>query len=329
MRVTSGLVSLLTCCFCMAQSQIRVDVNQAQSPIRVDVNLVNVAFTVRDNSGALVNDLTKDDLQVFEDAVPQTIAFFARSADVPLTLGLVADFSGSQEHFLKQHHKDLQIFLREVLGPKDRAFLVCFGNYLRLVSDFSPVGDSLVEALQRYEHGRRHFPELGPDEDRELGTAFYDAIYYPVTEKLARAESGRRALLVFSDGEDNSSSHNMMEAIEAAQAADVTIFALRYTEYGNKGETARNRYGTGVMARIARETGGAHYDAEKTDLHTTFRQIGEELRSSYELAYHTSNPTKDGTFRKIAVRVKRTSLAVRSKTGYFARAGDPVGVGPR
>ena len=77
----------------------------------MDVNLVNVAFTVRDTSGALVNDLAKDDFEVLEDAVPQTIAFFARSADVPLTLGLVVDFSGSQEHFLKQHNKDLQIFL--------------------------------------------------------------------------------------------------------------------------------------------------------------------------------------------------------------------------
>jgi Ca-activated chloride channel homolog len=329
MRATSMPVALLTCCFCMAQPRVTVDVNQVQSPIRVDVNLVNVAFTVRGHSGELVNDLTKEDLEVFEDAVPQSIAFFARSADVPLTLGLVVDFSGSQEHFLKQHHKDLQTFLAEVLGPRDRAFLVCFGNYLRLVSDFSPAGDSLVDALRRYEQGKRNFPEIGPSEDRELGTAFYDAIYYSITEKLARAGSDRRAVLVFSDGEDNSSSHNMMEAIEAAQAADVMVFALRYTEYGNKGETARNRYGTGVMARVARETGGVHYDAEKTDLSTTFRQIGEELRSSYELAYHASNPAKDGTFRKIAVRAKRAGLSVRSKTGYFARAADAGGAGPR
>jgi Ca-activated chloride channel family protein len=120
----------------------------------------------------------------------------------------------------------------------------------------------------------------------------------------------------------------MMEAIEAAQAADVMVFALRYTEYGRRGETARNRYGTGVMARIARETGGAHYDAGKTDLPTTFRQIGEELRSSYEVAYHTSNPARDGTFRKTAVRAKREGLIVRSKTGYFARAAEPAGAGP-
>jgi Ca-activated chloride channel family protein len=328
MRATPGLFALLTACICLAQSQIHVDVNQAEAPIRVDVNLVNVAFTVRDTRGALVNDLTRDDFEVFEDAVPQSIAFFARSADVPLSLGLVVDFSGSQEHFLKQHHKDLLAFLGEVLGPRDQAFLVCFGNYLRLVSDFSPLGDSLVDELQRYEKGKRNFPQLGPPEDRELGTAFYDAIYYPVTEKLARTDRGRRALLVFSDGEDNSSSHNMMEAIEAAQAADVLVFALRYTEYGKEGLTARNRYGTGVMARIARETGGADYDARKTDLPGTFRRIGEELRLSYELAYHASNPAQDGTFRKIVVRARRPGLTVRSKTGYLARAGVPEAAGP-
>jgi Ca-activated chloride channel family protein len=237
------------------------------------------------------------------------------------------DFSGSQEHFLKQHHKDLQSFLREVLGSQDRGFLVCFGNYLRLVSDFSPSGEGLVGALQGYEQGKRNFPELGPSEDRELGTAFYDAIYYSVTEKLATAESGRRALMVFSDGEDNSSSHNMMESIEAAQRSDVVVFAIRYTERGKKGLTARNRYGTSVMDRVARETGGAHYDSEKTDLPATFRQIGEELRSSYELAYSPTNSARDGTFRKIVVRAKRTGLTVRSKTGYFARVAD--GVGPR
>ncbi len=97
------------------------------------------------------------------------------------------------------------------------------------------------------------------------------------------------------------------------------VFGIRYTERVKGGPTARNRYGTSVMDRIARETGGAHYDAARTDLPTTFRQIGEELRMSYELSYHSSNPVKDGTFRKIMIRPERPELTVRSKTGYFAR----------
>lgn len=293
----------------------------AQEPpsIRVDVNLVNVAFAVRDGRGALASGLAKDDFELLEDGVPQNISFFARSADVPLTLGLIVDASGSQEHFVKQHHHHLEEFLHDVLGAHDRAFLVCFGNHLRLVSDFSPAGGPLLVGLKRFEKGERTFPELGPVEIRELGTAFYDAVYYAVGEKLAKVESGRRALIVFSDGEDNSSAHHMMDAIEAAQIADARLFCIRYTERPHGRLTGRNKYGMRVMERIARETGGADYEAEHTDLRTSFRQIGEDLRSSYELAYVSTNPERDGSFRKVAIRPRRPGYSVRAKTGYFAR----------
>jgi Ca-activated chloride channel family protein len=196
--------------------------------------------------------------------------------------------------------------------------MLCFGNHLRLVSDFTQSSDQILDGLNRYQHDGGRFPELGPRETRVLGTAFYDAIFYSVTEKLAQ-ESGRRALLVFSDGEDNSSSHDMMTAIETAQAANVTVFPIRYTEKEHGQLTARNKYGIRVMDRLAKETGGTAFDAEVVDPHTYFHQIGEELRSSYELAYYPSNPIKDDSFRKIAIRPKREDLRVRAKTGYFSR----------
>src|SRR5712664_3320340 len=192
----------------------------AQDSIHVDVNLVTVSFFVRDANGALVENLTKDDFDLIEDTVPQKISVFAKSTDVPLTLGLIVDASGSQEHFSKKHEKDLEVFLKRVLGPKDRVFLLCFGNHLRLVSDLTQSGSEVIERLKEYEKHTEHFPEIGPKEDRDLGTAFYDSIYYSVHEKL-RNEAGRRALLVFSDGEDNSSSNDMMTTIEAAQAENV------------------------------------------------------------------------------------------------------------
>jgi Ca-activated chloride channel family protein len=290
----------------------------AQESIRVDVNLVNVAFSVRDASGKLVDDLTKDDFEVMEDAAPQKIAFFAKSVEVPLTLGLIVDASGSQEHFAKKHEQDLEVFLKDVLGPRDRVFLVGFGNHIRLVSDFSRSSQEMMAAWKIYDKDTRRFPELGPKEDRDLGTAFYDSIYYAVSEKLSK-ENGRRALLLFSDGEDNSSSHDMMTAMETAQSADVLIFAIRYTEKQHGKLTARNQYGIRVMDRISRETGGMHIDAEKIDPHTYFRQIAEELRTSYELGYYPTNARKDDTFHKVVVRPKRPGLAVRSKTGYFSR----------
>ena len=287
--------------------------------IRVEVNLVNIAFTVRDARGALAADLNKDDFEVLEDGVPQRVSFFARSLDVPLSLALVADVSGSQEHFIKRHRHDLKMFLGDVLAPRDRAFLLCFGNHLRLVSDFSPSGQALMDSLARFDHGDHHFPELGPAEDRELGTAFYDALYYAVTEKLETAEGGRRALIVFSDGEDNSSAHHMLDAIEAAQIGDVRVFAMRYTQREHGHLTARNKYGASVMARIARETGGMDFDAGAGDVRAIFRQIGEELRASYELAYVSTNAARDGSFRKVVIRPAAAGFSVRTKTGYFAK----------
>jgi Ca-activated chloride channel homolog len=299
-------------------SLLALAVGRGQEPIRVKVNLVSVAFVARDANGALVNNLTQDDVDVVEDAIPQKIAFFSRSADVPLTLGLLVDASGSQDHFSKQHKNDLEVFFKDVLGPKDRVFLVGFGNHIRLVSDFSQSGGDLLEQWKQYQKSTGRFPELGPREDRDLGTAFYDSIYYSVTEKLAQ-ENGRRAILLFSDGEDNSSSHNMMTAIETAQRENVVVYAIRYTDKEHGKLTARNKYGISVMDRVARETGGAHIDAETTDAHVYFRQIAEELRTSYELGYYPTDPLKDDAFRKIVIKPKRDGVNVRAKTGYFAR----------
>jgi Ca-activated chloride channel family protein len=314
LRFRRGLLALAS----LGLLTLGVAPSRSQEPIRVKVNLVSVAFVARDANGALVNNLTLDDVDVIEDAIPQKIAFFSRSADVPLTLGLVVDASGSQDHFSKQHKNDLEVFFKDVLGPKDRVFLVGFGNHIRLVSDFSQSGGDLLEQWKQYQKSTGRFPELGPREDRDLGTAFYDSIFYSVTEKLAQ-ENGRRAILLFSDGEDNSSSHNMMTAIETAQSENVVVYAIRYTDKEHGKLTARNKYGISVMDRVARETGGAHIDAETTDAHVYFRQIAEELRTSYELGYYPTDPLKDNSFRKIVIKPKREGVKVRAKTGYFSR----------
>ena len=291
----------------------------AQQPIRVDVHLVNLGFSVRGPDGRLASDLKEEDFEVLEDGAEQKISFFAKSEDVPLQLGLLMDFSGSQEEFVKPHHKDLVTFLKKALGPKDRAFLLCFGDHLRMVSDYTNSPNAVESALRLFEKGDRSFVELSPNERRSGGTAFYDAIFYSVTQKMTAAEPGRRALIIFSDGEDNSSGHHMLEAIEAAQTGDVLLFPIRYTETPKSGPVARNRYGTMVMQRIALETGGVDYNAREKGLAANFEQIAEQLRTSYQLAYHTTNPSTDGSFRKIQVRLKRPGFTVRAKTGYYAR----------
>jgi Ca-activated chloride channel family protein len=287
--------------------------------LKVKVNLVNLAFTVRDAEGALVGDLTRDEIQVDEDAVPQKIAFFSHATDVPLTLGIIMDASGSQDHFSKKHQHDLELFLNQVLSPRDKAFLIGFGNHVRLVSPYTNSPATLLEHMDDYQHhDKAQFAEIGPREDRDLGTAFYDSIFYSVQEEMV-GQTGRRALLVFSDGEDNSSSHNMMEAIEAAQAANVQVYTLRYTELNHGKPTARNRYGTSVMDRIARETGAEAIDAAATNPKVFFQRIAGELRYSYELAYYPTSPERDGTFRKIVIKTTRPGLTTRARTGYFSR----------
>ena len=293
----------------------------AQTTIRVNVELVNAAFSVRDAEGRFVTNLSADDFEVTEDGVAQKISFFARSADIPLHLGLVVDFSGSQQHFVKPHHKDLETFLKTVLSPRDRAFLLCFGSRLRLASDYTTSAREVMLSLELYEKGKTDFPELGPAEVRPdcCNTAFYDALYQPAGLMFRGNEPGRRALIVFSDGDEHSSAHNLMDSIEAAQARDVVVFSICYPE-DHKGQiTARNKYGIGVMQRISADTGGAWFDARGQGMADHFRQIGEQLRSSYELAYHTTNPVADGTFRKIAIRVKQPGLTVRAKSGYYSR----------
>jgi Ca-activated chloride channel family protein len=292
---------------------------RAQQPIKTTTNLVDLSFTARAIDGSLLGGLKQDEIEVFEDAVPQKIAFFSQASDVPLTLGLIVDASGSQDHFTKQHQQALEVFLKELLRPQDNVFLVCFGNHLRLASDFTNSPGEVLRGMNQYRHKDiAQIPEIGQKEDRVLGTAFYDSIFYSVTEKMA-ATKGRKALLVFSDGEDNSSAHNMMDTIEAAQAANVLVYTIRWTEMEHGKLTARNKYGISVMDRFAKETGAASVDASASDAKVYFHNIAEELRNSYDVAYYPSNKTQDRTFRKVALRPLRDGVTVRSRTGYLSR----------
>jgi len=319
-RVTAltNIAGLLRCCVLVLGALCPSSRAAAQNVFHVNVNLVNLGFVARDSQGKLVPNLTADDIDLFEDAVPQKIHSFAKSTDLPLTLGLIVDASGSHDHFGKQHQKDLELFLREVLRPQDRVFVVCFGNHLRLVSDYTNSAEQVLENYERYSKGKEKFSEIGPKEDRDLGTAFYDSIYYSVTEKLAQSQ-GRKAILMFSDGEDNSSSHNMMTTIETAQMENVPVYTIRYTETKHGKLTARNKYGISVMDRIAKETGGLHIDTEKTEPQVYFTQIAEELRTSYDVGYYPTNKAKDDSFRKIMIRQKIEGVTIRAKTGYFSR----------
>jgi Ca-activated chloride channel homolog len=293
--------------------------SQERPSFQAEAKLVNITASVRSTSGQLIGDLTQDDFEVLDDGVPQTIRFFAREAELPLSLGLVIDASGSQDKFIKQHDRDVAKFLEAALRPTDEVFAVCFGNHLRLVSDGDTSVPSIIDHLKIFDKDPRRFPELGPaHEDRDLGTALYDAVFYSVKEKLVKPGQRRRAILLFSDGEENSSANDLLDTIEAAQDADALIYSIRYTQMEHGRLSARNRYGIHVMHHLASQTGGGDFDALHTNLAVVFDQIGAELRSLYEIGYVPTNSYPDGTFHKVTIRCKRPETLIRSRSGYYA-----------
>ena len=284
-----------------------------------ETHLVTLTFSVRDAEGRLVDSLNRDDLSVYEDGAEQKISIFSRESELPLTLGLVVDASPSQEKFLQQHLKDIHTFLASILRPQDQAFAVCFGDHLRLVSELSSNPAQLADGLARFQKGERGFPELEPDETRSGGSAVYDAVFGSVAEKLAANAGHRKALILFTDGEENSSAHDEIDTIAAAQGADTLIYAIRYTQIKKNKLTASNRQGMAALHHMAEQTGGSDFDALHTDLPQTFKQIGDELRSVYSIGYYSTNKTPDHTFRKVAVEAHTPGVTIRAKSGYYAR----------
>jgi Ca-activated chloride channel family protein len=284
---------------------------QTSRTFRAETRLVNVAFSARDAQGRLVPDLRASELEVRENGVPQSIAFFSHSTDLPLTLGIVLDQSPSQNKYVKAHARDLERFLNGLLSARDRAFLVGFGDHIRLISDYTPAAATLMWTLAHYER-KYAYPELGPKLQRDGGTALFDALDAAVAEKL-EGQNGRRVLLLFSDGEDNSSAHDEGAVLADAQDADVTIYTIRYLP--DRRMEARDYYGTAVMERLANETGGQAVDAARIEPRQFLAAIAGELRAAYQLAYYPPPNAAPG-FRAIEIRCTRPGVTIQARRGY-------------
>jgi Ca-activated chloride channel family protein len=307
--------------FCQAQAH--AEVQDQQAPLfKTETHLVDFTFSVRRPDGTLVNTLSREDFQITEDGVPQKIAFFGKEAELPLSLGLIVDVSDSQSKFIKRHRKDIERFLHTVVQSRDEVFSICFGNHLRVTNDSTSSIDQVMDGLERFDHGDRHFTEIAAEDKREDqsggGTALYDAVYYSTIQKLASSQGHRRVLVVFSDGEENSSAHDLLEAIDAARENDTLIYAIRYTDEKEK-QTPHARQGVAAMHHLSAETGGSDFDALHTDVQEAFKQIAEELRSLYSVAYHSTNRKRDGTFRRVLITTSDPSYGIQARAGYYAR----------
>ena len=201
------------------------DQSKPLETLKVNVNLVSLYFTVHDKHGALIPHLTKDDFNILEDKAPQKIKNFTAENDQPLTLGILLDTSGSQQNVLPLEQEAGAAFLSRVLRSKDEAFLISFDVNLDLLSDYTSNAHALARAMDKAEINVGTGGGGGMPSGSPKGTLLYDAVYRATHEKLQQ-ETGRKALIILTDGEDQGSVQKLQGAIEAAQKANTIVYVL-------------------------------------------------------------------------------------------------------
>jgi VWFA-related protein len=290
--------------------------------LKVNVQVVNLYFNVKDKHGALIPNLKKEDFQVSEDGKPQTIKYFAAESDQPLTLGLLIDTSGSQMRVLPMEQDVGAAFLRDVLTPKDLAFLINFDIAVNLLQDFTSDTARLRRSMEETRindgggsgaggiagAGQGTIPNARPK-----GTLLYDAVYLASREKL-QPESGRKALVLLTDGGDQGSDETLANAIEAAQRSEVIVYVIMIAD------RAHFMPGDNEMHKLADQTGGHVIDVgnDPKKLRQAFDQIGAELRSQYMIGYTPANTALDGKYRKLEIKAAAPDYKIQARKGYYA-----------
>jgi len=299
--------------------------------LKVNANLVDLFFTVKNKNNELVPHLTRNDCTVLEDKVPQTLKSFVAETDQPLTLGILLDTSGSQQYVLPLEQQAGSQFLQRVLKSKDQAFLVSFDVNVDLLQDFTNSPHLLSRAMNKAEintaggNGGAGIPGAGggtiPTIGDPKGTLLYDAINLAANEKLNQ-ETGRKAMIILTDGDDQGSRTKIGEAIAAAQKSNVIIYVILIADTGFYGGFNMGYSGYSAGKRISEETGGRMINVGNNGkkLEAAFQQIEEELRTQYVASYRPENTKLDGTFRRIAVQCQGDGLKVQVRKGYYALA---------
>ncbi|HKN33787.1 MAG TPA: VWA domain-containing protein [Terriglobales bacterium] len=330
-RIAASLLLLLAAATGLGWAQSsspQNDQDQSVETLKVNVNVVQLFFNVKDKHGLLIADQTKDDFEILEDGKPQTIKYFTAESNLPLTLGILIDSSGSQERVLEMEKEVGGAFLNEILRDKDLAFVLSFDVNVDLLQDFTNSTRRLRTALNSARintgggGGCGGVPGLGggpvPCAGTPKGTLLYDAIYLASHDELSH-EVGRKAMIILTDGEDQGSQLKVKDAIEAAQKSDSIVYVLLIADRGFYGLGGYS--GDSAVKKLAGETGGRVIEVgNKTEkLKQAFNQIAQELRSQYNIGYTPINTKLDGTFRRIEIRSKK-GYKVQARSGYYAVA---------
>jgi VWFA-related protein len=303
------------------------DAEKSDETIRSNVNVVGVFFNVKDKHGALIPNQTKDDFEVSEDGKPQTIKYFTAESNLPLTLGILIDTSGSQLRVLDMEKEVGGAFLKQILTDKDEAYVMDFDVESELVQDYTRDVHRLQAALNKVKinsgvsSGGSGIPGLGQGPvpvHNAPGTVLYDAVYLSAHDMLSK-EVGRKAMILLTDGEDEGSKLKIKDAIEAAQKADSIIYVLLCADRGSYYSAGMMYSGEGEMRKLTEATGGRVINVgNKFDkMREAFDQIAAELRSQYNIGYTSTNTAMDGGYRKLEIKSKQ-GYKIQTRAGYYA-----------
>jgi Ca-activated chloride channel family protein len=283
--------------------------SRQQPSFRAGVELVSLNVTVTDGTSRYVTDLEPADFNVFEDGVKQDVTFFNKT-NLPIALALLLDTSASMETKL-QTAQDAAIGFTRRLRPQDLAEVIDFDSRVTVLQNFTASQSDLEAAIRKTSAGG--------------STSLYNAVYIALKDLkkiIAKnvEEIRRQAIVLLSDGEDTSSLLPFEEVLDLAKRSETAIYSigLRANEGPSTG-TKGFKEAEFVLRQLAQETGGrAFFPSQVSDLTGIYGQISDELSSQYTLGYTSRNPRRDGSWRRIVVRVNRPSLVARTKQGYFA-----------
>jgi VWFA-related protein len=265
---------------------------------------VNVVFTVTDKHGRFIRELNKENFSVYDTKQPvKDVRSFSSQSNLPLRVGLLIDTSNSIRDRFKFEQEAAIEFLNQIIRPKeDRAFTIGFDTNPEVTQDWTNSTERLTSGVRMMRPGG--------------GTAFYDAVYFASRDKLLKEKTSgpvRKAMIILSDGDDNQSRVTLSEAIEMAQRAEVIVYTISTNMAPNSDRGDR------VLKELAEQTGGRIFHPFKIeDVADAFRDIQEELRSQYVLAYRPPTLAADGTFHPIEIQTLNKKYKVRARRGYYA-----------
>ncbi len=301
--------------------------------LEIDSEVVNVLFTAQDKKRRLLTNLKGNDIELWEDGVRQDLSAFTRKVDLPLSLTILIDTSASQERTLPEEKDAAKAFLESVVRPsKDEVAIISFTGEATLEQGMTSNVSRLRRAIDRvrfvppsgYLGGGIVVggtpPVSGSNRATVGSTAIWDAIWVTSEEILGPAPKGtRRAIILLTDGVNTYGVKKLKDAVQASLKAEAVIYSI------GVGDNFYGGVNKGTLKKVSEQTGGrAFFPRDEMELRGVFKQIQEEMRSQYLLAYEPTNQEQDGTYRKIEIRLANKVLAKRKvklthRDGYFAK----------